>query len=60
MKGRRKLNEKTEQFIPRDRKIIEEKKAKLRASLQRPDKPSEFRKSAPQAHVRKSHASRRR
>ncbi len=60
MKGRRKFKEKTDQFTPRDRKIVEEKKAKMRAALQRPDKPSKFRKSVPQAHVRRSHASRRR
>ncbi len=60
MSGRRKFNELTDQLTPEDRKIVEEKKAKIRASLQRPDKPSQFRKSVPQAHVRRSHASRRR
>lgn len=60
MSGRRKFSELTEHFTPRDRKIVEEKKAKIRAALQRPDNPSEFRKSVPQAHVRRSHASRRR
>lgn len=60
MSKRRKFNELTDQLTPEDRKIIEEKKAKIRASLQRPNKPSEFRKSVPQSHVRKSHASRRR
>lgn len=60
MKGRRKFNELTDQFTPEDRKIVEEKKAKLRDSLQRPDKPNKFRKSVPQAHSRRSHASRRR
>ncbi len=59
MSKRRKFNELTDKLTPEDRKIAEEKKAKIRASLQRPDKPSEFRKSVPQAHVRKSHASRR-
>jgi len=60
MSGRRKFSELTDQFTPRDRKIVEEKKAKIRASLQRPDKPGKFRKSVPQAHSRRSHASRRR
>lgn len=60
MKRRRKFKEKTEQSTPEDRKIAEEKKAKIRASLQRPGRPGDFRKSVPQAHSRRSHASRRR
>ncbi len=60
MSGRRKFNELTEHFTPKDRKIVEEKKAKMRASLQRPNKPSELPKAAPQTQARRSHASRRR
>ena len=41
MSGRRKFSELTELFTPEDRKIVEEKKAKMRASLKRPSKPSE-------------------
>lgn len=33
MKERRKFNERTEKFTPRDRKIVEEKQAKIHASL---------------------------
>ena len=42
MGGRRKFSELTEHFTPEDRKIVEEKKAKMRASLKRPSKPSEW------------------
>ena len=58
MSGRRKFSELTEHFTPEDRKIVEEKKAKMRASLRRPSKPSESPKAAPQTQVRRSRAAR--
>ena len=58
MSGRRKFSELTEHFTPEDRKIVEEKKAKMRASLKRPSKPSESPKEAPQTQVRRSRAAR--
>ncbi len=60
MTKRRKFNEKTDQFTPRDREIVEEKKAKIRASLQRPGKPSEFPKSVPKTQGRRSNPGSRR
>ena len=58
MSGRRKFSELTEHFTPKDRKIVEEKKAKMRASLKRPSKPSESPKAPPQTQVRRSRAAR--
>jgi hypothetical protein len=60
MKGRRKFNEKTDQFTPRDRKVVEEKKAKIRAALQRSGKPSEFPKAVPRIQARRSNPGSRR
>ena len=58
MSGHRKFSELTEHFTPDERKIVEEKKAKMRASLQQPRKSSEFPKAAPQTQVRRSRAAR--
>ena len=60
MKKRRKFNELTDQFTPRDREIVEEKKAKIRASLQRPGKRSEFPKAVPKTQARRSNPGSRR
>lgn len=60
MKKRRKYSDLTEHFTPKDCIIVEEQKAKMRASLQRPNKPVELPKVAPQMQGRRSNPGSRR
>ena len=58
MSGHRKFSELTKHFTPEDREIVEEKKSKMRAALQRPGKPSGVPAATPQTQVRRSRAAR--
>lgn len=60
MKKRRKFSDLTEHFTPKDRKIVEEQKAQMRASLQRPNKPVDLPEAAPQTQGRRSNPGSRR
>ena len=56
MSGHRKFSELTKHFTPEDRKIIEEKKAAMRAEMQQPGKPNKVSAAPPREQVRRSHA----
>ena len=56
MSGHRKFSELTKGFTPEDRKIVEEKKAAMRAVLQQPSKSSKVPPAVPKTHEPKSRA----
>ncbi len=56
MSGHRKFSELTKGFTPEDRKIVEEKKAAMRAALQQPSKSSKVPPAVPKAHEPKPSA----
>lgn len=60
MKGKRKRKKRTRHLNREDRESAEEKKARIRASLQRSGKPSEFPKSVPKTQARRSNPGSRR